>query len=545
MRAMMMDVPLLTTSILRHAAAYHAETEIVSRLPDGALHRTTYAEAWARCGRLANALRLLGLKPGDRIGTLAWNSHRHLELYYGVGGGGMICHTINPRLFPEQIAFIIGHAGDAALFVDPGFVPLLEELARRLPALPPVVVMTDAANMPHSTTLPELLCYEALLAAAPDGFDWPELDENTACALCYTSGTTGEPKGVLYSHRSAVLHAMAVCSPDVFSLSAGSVVMPVVPMFHVNAWGLPYAAPMVGAKLVLPGPKLDGASLHALMEEEGVTFSAGVPTVWMALLDWMREQGKRFASLRRMVIGGSACPPVMIERFRAHGVQVVHAWGMTETSPLGVANTPLAKHRGLPEADMAALSAKQGRPLFGVELRVVDAQGRTVERDGVSRGSLMVRGPWVASGYFGQDDAPAFAHAGWFETGDVVTVDADGYVQVVDRTKDVVKSGGEWIGSIELENIACAHPAVREAAVVARPDERWGERPLLVLVLQDGCCVTWAEMAAFYDGKIPKWCIPDAMVVVDELPHTATGKLQKARIRDMLRAGALPPALTS
>ena len=537
MRAMMMDVPLLTTSVLRHAADYHGDTEIVSRLPDGTLHRTTYGETRQRCERLADALTRLGRKPGDRIGTLAWNGHRHLELYYAVGGVGMICHTINPRLYPEQIAYIIQHAGDGILFVDPGFVPLLEGIADRLDPFPAVVVMTDISGMPQSARLPDLLCYEALIAAAPDGFEWPELDENTACGLCYTSGTTGEPKGALYSHRSAVLHAMAACAPDVFALSAMSVAMPVVPMFHVNAWGMPYAVPMTGAKLVLPGPKLDGASLHALVEGEGVTFSAGVPTVWMGMLDWMRDNGKSFTSLRRVIIGGSACAPVLIDRFREHGVQVVHAWGMTETSPLGVANTPKAKHRDLPPRMLRALSEKQGRPLFGVQCRVVGADGREVPRDGTAHGSLLVRGPWVASGYFGQPDGLAFSRSGWFETGDVVTMDEDGYVQVVDRTKDVVKSGGEWIGSIGVENIACAHPAVREAAVVARPDERWGERPLLVLVLRAGAALTWGEMAAFYEGKVPRWCIPDAMVVVDDLPHTATGKLQKARIREMLRNG--------
>ena len=539
MRAMMMDVPLLTTSVLRHAADYHGDTEIVSRLPDGALHRTSYAETRARCERLANALGALGLRPGDRAGTLAWNGHRHLELYYAVGGAGMVCHTINPRLFPEQIAYIIDHAADRVLFVDPGFVPLLEGIAERLSRVPAIVVLADAGAMPRSEVLSGLVCYEELLAAEPAGFDWPVLDENTACALCYTSGTTGEPKGVLYSHRSAVLHAMAACAPDVFALSAGTVAMPVVPMFHVNAWGLPYAVPMTGAKLVLPGPRLDGASLHALIEGEGVTFTAGVPTVWMALLDWMRKNGRSFSTLRRVIIGGSACAPVLIDRFQEHGVQVVHAWGMTETSPLGVANTPKAKHGALSPAALRALSEKQGRPLFGVECRVLGADGAEVPRDGRAHGSLLVRGPWVAAGYFGMDAAPAFSRAGWFETGDVVTMDADGYVHVVDRTKDVVKSGGEWIGSIELENVALAHPAVREAAVVARPDERWGERPLLVLVLRDGAEVTWREMAAFYEGKVARWCVPDAMVVVDELPHTATGKLQKARIREMLRDGQL------
>jgi fatty-acyl-CoA synthase len=531
----MMDVPLLTTSVLRHAALYHGETEIVSRLADGQIHLTTYAESWLRCHRLANALIALGLGPGERVGTLAWNSHRHFELYYGVAGAGMVCHTINPRLFPEQIIHIINHASDAVLFVDPGFVALLEDLADRLPPLRAVVVLTDAGHMPQSEKLSPLLCYEELLAGQTDQFAWPELDENAACGMCYSSGTTGKPKGVLYSHRSTVLHAMAVCLPDVFSLSARSVAMPVVPMFHVNAWGLPYAAPITGTKLVMPGPKLDPASLHELIETQEVTFTAGVPTVWMTLLDWMSANGKSFSSLERVVIGGSACPPVMVERFQAYGVQVVHGWGMTETSPLGVASVPKARHRGLAGEALTTLLSKQGRPVFGMEFRVKDPAGKEAPRDGVTFGNLSVRGPWVASAYFGAEEDPVFADQGWLETGDVVTMDGDGFIQVVDRTKDLVKSGGEWISSIELENIACGHPAIREAAVVSYPDERWGERPVLVAVLRNGASLTQEEMVTFYKGKVARLCIPDRLVVVEELPHTATGKLRKSQIREMLQ----------
>ncbi len=534
MRGMMMGVPLLVTSVLRHAALYHADTEIVSRTTEGPIHRYTYADCWARAQKLAHALAGLGLQPGDRVGTLAWNGYRHLECYYAVGGSGMVCHTINPRLFPEQIAYIINHAEDRVLFTDLTFLPLLECIAGQLAGVKAIVVMTDAANMP-SSSLPNLRCYEDLLADQPDRFDWPELDENTACGLCYTSGTTGNPKGVLYSHRSAFLHALAVCLPDVFNLSAVDVVLPVVPMFHVNAWGMPYAAPMAGAKLVFPGPRLDAPSLHELFEAEGVTNSAGVPTVWLALLNWLEANGKGLGRMRRIAIGGSACPSMMIRRFEALGVDVLHAWGMTETSPLGLANRIKAKHAGQ-DADAAlALAAKQGRPLCGVELRVVDGAGADVPRDGHSFGRLLVRGPWVAAGYFGVADSPAHeAVPGWFETGDVVTMDADGYVQIVDRTKDVIKSGGEWISSIDLENIAVGHPAVQEAAAVAVPDAKWGERPLLVVVLKEGASLTREELLAVFTGKVAKWCIPDDVRFVDALPHTATGKLLKSKIRAMV-----------
>ncbi|CAO3428035.1 3-(methylthio)propionyl-CoA ligase [Azospirillum doebereinerae] len=536
LRGMMMGTPLLVTSVLRHAALYHADTEIVSRTTEGPIHRHSYADAWARSQRLANALAALGLRPGDRVGTLAWNGYRHLECYYAIGGSGMVCHTINPRLFPEQIAYIVNHADDRVLFADLTFIPLLEGIAEHLGKVRAIVVMTDAANMPTSS-LPNLLCYEDLLAGQPDRFDWPELDENTACGMCYTSGTTGNPKGVLYSHRSALLHAMAACLPDVFDLSASDVVLPVVPMFHVNAWGIPYAAPMVGAKLVLPGPKLDGASLHALFEAERVTNTAGVPTVWLALLNWLHANGKTLGTLRRVAIGGSACPPMMIQRFRELGVEVLHAWGMTETSPLGLANMPKGKHAGMDAESSLALASKQGRPICGIEFRVVDAAGVDVPRDGASFGRLLVRGPWVCEGYFGVEASPAHETVpGWFETGDVVTMDADGYVQIVDRTKDVIKSGGEWISSIDLENIAVGHPAVAEAAAVAIPDEKWGERPLLVVVVKEGASLTKEELLAVFEGRVAKWCIPDNVRFVEALPHTATGKLLKSRIREL--AGA-------
>ena len=538
MRSTMMDVPLLVSSLLRHAALYHGETEIVSQTVEGPIHRTTYAETWRRSGQLANALARCSLSAGDRVGTLAWNGYRHLEIYYAAAGAGHVCHTINPRLFPDQIAFIINHAADRILFVELSFLDLLEQIEDRLRTVETVVVLTDRAHMPASSRLPGLRCYEDLLAAESESFDWPALDENAAAALCYTSGTTGDPKGVLYSHRSMVLHAMAVCQPDAFALGAQSVVMPVVPMFHVNAWGLPHAAPLVGAKLVLPGPKLDGASLHALITSEGVSFTAGVPTVWMALLDWVDTNADGFGPLQRVAVGGSACPPIMFERFRAYEVEVRHAWGMTETSPVGLVNCPKAG-AARTGVEAAAFSAKQGRPLFGMEFRVLDADGNEVAHDGMAFGALHVRGPWVAAGYFGI--APSAAHAlpGWFETGDVVTMDEDGYVQIVDRTKDVIKSGGEWISSIDLENIALSHPAVREAAVVARPDARWGERPLLVVVLREGAATGEQDLLAHYAGKVARWCVPDGVRFAMEFPHTATGKLLKTKIRE-LYAGSPP-----
>ena len=534
MLGLMMNTPLTVLSILRHAATNHGETEIVSRSVEGPIHRTNYGEVWKRSQNLANALKRFGLKKGDRVATLAWNTWRHVELYYGISGSGFVCHTINPRLFKEQIAYIIKHAADKVLFADLTFLPILESLAPHLKKLKAVVVMTDAEHMPKSATLPQLLCYETLLAAEKDEFDWPDLDENTACSLCYTSGTTGEPKGALYSHRSSLLHAMSIAVPDVFNLTSASVVCPVVPMFHVNAWGVPYVAPIVGAKLVLPGPRLDGASLHQLMTDEGVTFTAGVPTVWLALLDWLDAEKKEIPTLKRVAIGGAAAPPVMLQRFAARGATVLHAWGMTETSPIAIAGSLLGKHETLTESEKLALRAKQGRPLFGVEFLVVNDDGVPIKNDGVEFGALYVRGPWVAASYFKSKDKPAFARKGWFHTGDVVNVDADGFFKIVDRTKDVIKSGGEWISSIELENIAQAHPAIKEAAVVSKPHEKWDERPILVAILKPNATFTKDDMLEHYKGKIAKWSIPDDVIIVEQLPHTATGKLLKAEIRKMV-----------
>ena len=435
MRGLMMDVPLLVSSILDHAETNHGDTEIVSRDGAGVLARATYAEIAHRSRKLARALDRLGLEPGDRVGTLAWNGARHLEIYFGVSGSGRVCHTINPRLFPDQIAGIVAHAGDRVLFVDPGLVPLVEILADRLPALPPVVVMTEAAAMPTSVRLPELLCYETLLAGESDAYDWPTFDENDAAGLCYTSGTTGAPKGALYSHRSTVLHAMAISVPDVFGFAAADTAMPVVPMFHVNAWGFPYGSAMAGSKLVMPGPRLDGASLHALIRDEGVIATAGVPTVWAALLDWVEARGETLDRLQRVGIGGSACPPVLIERFGRFGIDVVHAWGMTETSPVAVSCRPKNRQAEFAPDVKRALSKKQGRPMFGVATKAVGSDGEALPRDGVSVGTLLVRGPWVAARYFGSEGDEAFAEPGWFSTGDVVTIDADGFIEIVDRTK--------------------------------------------------------------------------------------------------------------
>ncbi|MER0239089.1 long-chain fatty acid--CoA ligase [Fulvimarina sp. MAC8] len=536
MQALMMDVPLLVSSILDHAAKYHTDTEIVSAGPGGVIDRKTYGEVAKRSAQLAHALDERGMVEGDRIATLAWNSNRHLELYFGVGGSGKVCHTINPRLFPEQVAFILNHAEDRMVFVEPMFVPLLEKLADKIPSGATIVVLGDKSELPTSDVLSDLIAYEDLIAGKPETYDWPLLDENTACSLCYTSGTTGNPKGVLYSHRSSVLHAMAISWVDGIGLAGTDCACLVVPMFHVNAWGLPYACPMMGAKMVMPGANLDGASLQKLFDEEGVTMSAGVPTVWMGLTAHMEEQGATFKTLDRVAVGGSAMPSPLIERMNKLGVSVRHAWGMTETSPVGLASALKPKHRDLSDEALLELNSKQGRPLFGMEFRVENADGKEVARDGKEYGALLVRGPWVAERYFGADsESSSFRDDGWFETGDVVTMDADGYVQIVDRTKDVIKSGGEWISSIELENVATGHPAVKEAAVVAKSDEKWGERPVLFIVLKNGGDhPSSADMQAFYEGKVAKWCIPDDVRVVEELPHTATGKLRKTDIRDML-----------
>ena len=546
LQGLMMDMPLLISSLIAHADRHHGDTEIVSRTvegPDkdgrGAIHRSTYRAAHQRARQLANALTALGVGQSERIGTLAWNGYRHFETYFAVSGMGAVCHTINPRLFPDQLAYIINHAEDRYVLFDLSFVPLVEKLAPVCPGVRGWVAMTDQAHMPQAA-IPNLLCYEALLAAQTDAFDWPQFDERLASSLCYTSGTTGNPKGVLYSHRSTVLHAYASALPDSLGLSARDVVMPVVPMFHVNAWGAPYACAAVGAKMVMPGAVLDGKSLYELFEAEKVSFSSGVPTVWLNLLTHMKQEGLKFSKLQRVVIGGSACPPAMIDSFQNdYGVKVLHAWGMTEMSPLGTVGTFKLKHEGLDAAALRAVQVRAGRAIFGVDMKIVDADGVALPWDGQAFGDLLVRGPWVCKRYF-KDEGGDPLHEGWFATGDVATIDADGYMQITDRSKDVIKSGGEWISSIDLENIAVAHPGIAEAAVIGIAHPKWDERPLVVAVKKPGATVTREELLKFYEGKIAKWWTPDDVVFVEQLPHTATGKLLKTKLRQDLKDHKLP-----
>jgi 3-(methylthio)propionyl---CoA ligase len=542
MRGLMMDRPLLISSILEHAAERHGDTPMVSHTADLGVHRTSYGELSRRARQLAHALQdTLGVAMGDRIGTLAWNDHRHFELYYGIAGIGAVCHTINPRLFPEQIAYIINHAEDRHLFVDPMFVPLIERLAPQLPKVESVVVLSDAAHMPASG-LGALHCYESLLEGQPTTFDWPEFDECTASGLCYTSGTTGNPRGALYHHRSTVLHGFAHALPTSLGMLADDVVLPVVPMFHVNAWGLPYACPMLGLPMVMPGPRLDGASLYEQFERERVTFAAGVPTVWFGLLNHLKETGRRLTSLKRLVIGGSAVPLAMIEAFEdQHGVEVRHGWGMTEMSPVGAVCALDARAARLPLAERRRIQLKQGRPLCGVDMKIVDDHGRPLPHDGRTQGLLMVRGPWIASAYFRDEQASADAFRdGWFSTGDIVTIDPHGYMEITDRAKDVIKSGGEWISSIALENAAVGHPDLLEAAVIGVTHPRWVERPLLIVVARPDAEVTREHVLGFLEDKVARWWLPDDVVFVEELPHTATGKLLKTKLREMYRDYRLP-----
>ena len=527
-----MAEPLRVAAILEHAAKWHSDTEVVSRLPEGGIHRYTYAAANRRSKQLARALLKLGIENGDRVGTLAWNTHRHFELYYGVAGMGAVCHTVNPRLFPEQLVYIINHAADRLLFFDLTFLPLVERLAPVCPTVEKWVLMAGPAHLPAQSALPGLCSYEDLLAAETADYAWPAFDENTACSLCYTSGTTDQPKGVLYSHRSTVLHALGISLPDALGCSALDVVMPVVPMFHVNAWGLPYAAPLNGAKLVLPGAGMDSASLYELAESEGVTFSAGVPTIWLALLQFMRDGHRQFTTLRRTVVGGSSCPPALMKAFVDElDVTITHAWGMTETSPLGTGSRLKAKQLGLSPAAQAEVLAKQGRVVFGVDMKIVGDDGTELPHDGVAFGDLLVRGPWVVRDYFGSGTPGELTADGWFRTGDVATIDPDGFMNITDRSKDVIKSGGEWISSIDLENLAVAHPAVAEAAVIGVPSARWSERPLLIVVRRPGMEVTADELLNFFRGRVAKFSEPDAVEFVEQLPHTATGKILKTQLR--------------
>ncbi len=548
MQALMMNSQLMISSILKHAERNFPDVEMVSVTVDNPLHRQSYKTFAKRCRRLANVLESLGAKFGDRIGTLAWNDYRHMELYYAVSGAGMVCHTINPRLFPEQVAYIINHAEDKILFVDVLVLPLLEALKEHLSKVETIVVMTDKAHMPESG-LDNVLCYEELMDAQSDDYDWPEFDENTASGMCYTSGTTGNPKGVVYSHRSTVLHALAGSLPDVTRASNMETSLPVVPMFHVNAWGAPYAALMVGMKLVLPGPKMaDGETLCALMNAEEVTFSSGVPTIWMALLDYLEANNKTVPSLYRVSVGGAACPRIIVERFREqHDCTVVQGWGMTETSPLGTVFCLKKGMEDLSTEEMTDLQCLQGRGVFGIEMCIVDENNEELPWDGVAFGALKVRGPWVAKGYFGLSDVPGAEDCpvdeqGWFQTGDVASITPEGYLQITDRTKDVIKSGGEWISSIEIENAAVAHPDIAEAAVIGRYHPKWTERPLLIVVQQEGKSLTREDVLGFLEDKLYKMAMPDDVVFIDELPHTATGKINKLGLRKTYEDYQFPAA---
>ena len=538
----MMQQPLLISALLRHAERHHGAQEIVSRRVEGDLHRYTYRDLGQRSRQLANALAAFGLESGDRVATLAWNGYRHMELYYAVAGSGRVLHTLNPRLHPDQVVWIADHAEDRVLFFDLTFLPLVEAIAQRVATVKHFVAMTDRKHMPATTTIPGLLCYEDLIEAQPAQYEWPVLDENAAATLCYTSGTTGNPKGVLYSHRSTLLHAWAAALPDAFACSARDTILPVVPMFHVNAWGLPYVACMVGAKLVFPGPWLDGRSLHELFDDESVTLSAGVPTVWKGLLAHVEANGLGFRTMRRTVIGGSACPPAMMRAFQErYDVQVLHAWGMTETSPLGTVCTLKTSQLALAPEQKLAVQAKQGRVVFGVDMKIVDDCGNELPQDGKASGELLVRGPWIVSEYFKAPGAAPLLD-GWFPTGDVATIDADGFMQITDRSKDLIKSGGEWIGSIELESVAVAHPAVAMAACIGARHPKWDERPLLVVVKAPGAELTREQLLRHYEGKVAKWWIPDDVVFVDSIPLGATGKVQKNVLRERFKDHELPTA---
>jgi fatty-acyl-CoA synthase len=537
MNGMMMQQPLLISTLLRHAERHHGDQEVVSRRVEGDIHRYTFRDLAVRSRRMANAIARLGVQPGDRIGTLAWNGYRHMELYYAVSGSGAVLHTINPRLHPDHITYIGNHAEDALVFFDMTFLPIVEAVATRLPGVKAFIALTERSRMPQETKVANLLCCEDLLEAESDVFEWPTFDENTASSLCYTSGTTGNPKGVLYSHRSTLLHTFSIALPDALNCSGRDVILPVVPMFHVNAWGLPYAACMVGAKLVFPGPGLDGKSLYELFEGEKVTVSAGVPTVWQGLLSYVEANNLKFSTMRTTVIGGSACPPAMIHTFQdRYDVRVIHAWGMTEMSPVGTVATPKSKHMDMPEEARFKIQTKQGRAVFGVDMKIVGENGEELPWDGQHSGELMVRGPWVVKTYFGGEGGDPLvrdAHGqGWFPTGDVATIDADGFMQITDRSKDVIKSGGEWIGSIDLENIAMAHPQVAMAACIAAQHAKWDERPLLIVVRKPGSELTREELLAFFEGRIAKWWTPDDVVFVDAIPLGATGKMLKNRLRE-------------
>ena len=546
MMGLMQSQPMLISSLIEFAARHHADAEIVSRRVEGDIHRYTYKDLAGRARQLAHAIDALGLAKGERVASLAWNGYRHMEMYFGVSGSGRVLHTINPRLHPEQIAWIINHAEDKALCFDLSFLPLIQAVHAKCPLVQKWVVLCDADRVPADTGIPGLVSYETWIAPHSTQYQWPQLDENTASSMCYTSGTTGNPKAALYSHRSSTLHAYAAALPDVMCLSARDSVLPVVPMFHVNAWGIPYSAALTGCKLVFPGPALDGKSVYELIEAEGVTFAAGVPTVWQMLLGHMKPAGLRFSKLKRTVIGGSACPPAMITAFQDdYGVDVLHAWGMTEMSPLGTLCTLKNKHLTLSKDEQMKLLQKQGRAIYGVEMKIVNDAGDEQPWDGKSYGDLLVRGPWIIDSYYKGTGSPLVKGAdgyGWFPTGDVATIDPDGFMQITDRSKDVIKSGGEWISSIDIENIAMAHPAVAMAACIGMPHPKWDERPIVAVAKKPGAEVTREELLQFFEGKAAKWQVPDDVVFVDAIPLGATGKMLKTKLREDLKDYKLPTA---
>lgn len=529
----MMSQPLLISGLLTHAARHHADTEIVSRRTEGDIHRYTYADCHTRAKKVAQMLDRMQITPSARIGTFAWNGYRHLEIYYGVSGSAWVCHTINPRLFAEQLRYIVNHAEDQVVFFDTSFLSLIESIHAQCPTVKQWICMTDADHMPQSKVI-NIQCYETLLAQESGDYEWPTFDERAASSLCYTSGTTGNPKGALYSHRSTILHSYAVALPDSLGITARESIMPVVPMFHVNAWGIPYACPLAGARIVFPGPKLDGASLCELIEQESVTMSAGVPTIWAGLIQHVIAQKIKFTTFKRTVIGGSACPPAMIQAFEKEGVQVIHAWGMTELSPVGSVAQLKQKNYLKTKIEQDQILAKQGRPMFGVDIKIVDEKGQTLPHDGVAFGDLLAKSFWAIDSYFGTVDSPLID--GWFPTGDVATIDPDSHIQITDRSKDVIKSGGEWISSIELENVASAHPEVAMAACIAIAHPKWDERPLLVVVKREtsttDSAVLKAKLLEMLAEKVAKWWLPDDIVFVKQIPLTATGKMAKLKLRE-------------
>ncbi|MBP6504618.1 MAG: fatty-acid--CoA ligase [Rhodoferax sp.] len=540
MLGLMQNHPMMISTLIDFAERHHGEGEIVSRRVEGDIHRCNYAQLAGRARQVANALDQLKLAFSDRVATLAWNGYRHLELYFGVSGSGRVLHTLNPRLHPDQIAWIANHAEDQVLCFDMSFLPIIAAIHKKLTTVKHFIALCDADKLPADSGIPGLVSYEAWVGPQPATYVWPEFDENSASSMCYTSGTTGNPKAVLYSHRSTMLHAFAGALPDALNMSARDCVLPVVPMFHVNAWGLPYSAAMTGCKMVFPGPAMDGKSIFELIENEKVTFAAGVPTVWQMMLGHMQANNLRFSTLKRTVIGGSACPPAMITAFHdTYGVEVLHAWGMTEMSPLGTVCTLKNKHDALSGPEKMKIRLKQGRGIFGVDLKIVDPDGKEQPWDGKAYGDLLVKGPWIISDYFKSEEGSPLVD-GWFPTGDVATIDPDGYMQITDRSKDVIKSGGEWISSIDVENIAVAHPSVAMAACIGIKHPKWDERPIIAVVKKPGQEVSREELLAFYEGKIAKWQTPDDVVFVDAIPLGGTGKMQKTKLREILKDYTLP-----